>query len=186
MANLKSMNLKGEDIKTIVDSPVNSYFVKDDVLYYISCFDESLKGAEITDMSSYDYSIVALNLNTNDKKVISEKSDIILDMNISGDSVIMICYNRDEFFNYYSAQAAEDAVVPTTEVKSYDIKTQKSTAVAKEDIVSINVCDEDIFVVLADGRLARFSPDISSFKTINEDGTTIDDFVFQPTETEVE
>jgi len=186
MANLKSMNLKGENIETIVDSPVNSFFVKDDVLYYISCFDENSKGAEITDMSSYDYSIIALNLNSGDKKVISEKSDIILDMNISGDSIVMICYNRDEFFNYYSGQATENAVVPVTELKSYDIKTGKITSLAKEDAISLNVCNDTVFSILANGQFARYSPDTSSFKAINEDGLMVDDFVNQEIETEAE
>ncbi len=168
MANLKSMNLKGKDIKTIVDSPVTSFLVKDDVLYYISCFDESLKGTEITDMSSYDYSIVALNLSNNEKKVISDEKDLILDMNISGDSVIMICYNRDEFFNYYSGQITEDAHIPVTEIKAYDTKAQKITAIAKEDTVSINICGDEIFAILTDGSLTRL--DGTEFKIIDENG----------------
>ena len=172
MANLKSMNLNGEDVKSVVEFPVNSFFVKDDVLYYISCFNESMKGAEISDMSSFDYSIISLDLKTGNKTVVSDKNDLIMDMNVSGDSIIMISYNREAFFNYYSG-ASEDAAVPSSELKTYNIKTGETKAISVNDAVSINVCNETVFSISSNGIMSRMSIWGSGFESIAEDGTII-------------
>ena len=188
MANLKSMNFDGSDVASVVDSPVNSFFVKDGTLYYISCFDESTKGSDVSDMSSFNYSVVSLDLNTGTKKTISEKTDLVLDMNISNDSLIMLTYNRDEFFAYYSSseETAEEPVIPVTELKAFDFNSGKTTTLAKEDAVSLNVCGDDIFVVLTNGNIAKYSTENSSFKAISEDGATSDDSVFIPADIVVE
>lgn len=188
MANLKSMNLKGKDVQLLVDSPVNSFFVKEDILYYISCFDESKKGSTVTDMSSFDYSVKSLNLKTGTKRTVSEKADLILDMNISGDSVITVCYDHDKFFEFYenSAQITEDMAPPTAYLKSYNIKTGDIRLILDEDATSINICGDTVFAVLADGRLARYSIKDSVFRVVNEDGLTADDLVNQALETEKE
>ena len=186
MANLKSMNLKGEDIQPLVDLPVNSFFVKDDILYYISCFDENKKGSAVTDMSSFDYSVKSLDLKTGAKKDISEDTDLVLDMNISNDSIITVCYDQNEFFAYYenSAQTIEEITAPTAYLKSYDIKTGKTSLILDDDATSINVCGDTVFIVLADGRLAKCSIGDSVLKVMNEDGSTIDDSVNQVIEAE--
>ena len=171
MANLKDMSLKCEDIETIIDVPVNSFFINDNVLYYISCFDESKKGSEISDMSSFDYSIIALDLNTGEKKAVSDKSELIMDMNISGDSIVIVSYNREEFFGYYSSQATEDAVVPTAELKLYNIKTGEIKPLAKNDTVSINICGNEIFSILTEGGVGRLTTNSSFVEIVNEDGT---------------
>lgn len=188
MANLKSMNFDGSDVASVVDSPVNSFFVKDGILYYISCFDESAKGSDVSDMSSFNYSVVSLDLNTGTKKTISEKTDLVLDMNISNDSLIMLTYNRDEFFAYYSSdeEPAEEPVIPVSELKAFDFNSGKITTLVKEDAVSLNICGDNIFAVLANGNIAKYSTEISSFKAIGEDGATIDDSVFAPVDIAVE
>lgn len=188
MANLKSMNFDGSNVQSVVESPVNSFFVKDGMLYYISCFDESTKGSDVSDMSSFDYSVVSLDLSNGTKKTISEKTDLILDMNISNNSLIMLTYNRDEFFAYYSSgeESDQEPVIPISELKVFDFNSGKITTLVKEDAISLNICGNDIFVVLANGNIAKYSSENSSFKAIGEDGATIDDSIMVPADIVVE
>ncbi len=172
MSNLISMNLKGKDVKTIVDVPVTSFAVIGDDLYYISYFDEALKGSEITGMSSLDCSLVMLDLKTGDKKVATDKTDLIMDINAFGDSIFLISYNRDSFFNFYTSQS-EDAEVPVSEIKKLNTKTKEVKSILTTDISSVNVCGDYIFCVLADGSLARLKTDGSDFQKIADDGTSI-------------
>ena len=183
MANLKSMNLEGEDIQTVVDSPVNSFFIKDDFLFYIPCFYEEQKGSQISDATAYNYSVVSMDLKTGTKKTLTEESDLTLDMNISGDSIVILSYNRDEFFGTSEGEN-ENATTPLAELKSYDIKSQKITPLLKEDIISFNICNDEIFVILADGSVARYSSETNSLISLNDDGSAVAVSTDEDTKTE--
>ena len=181
MSNLKSMDMNGKDIKTIVETPVTSFFVKDDTLYYISYFNEKLKGSTITDMSFLDCTIVKLDLKTGEKSAITSSEDgIVMDLNVSGDKIVYITYNRNEFLNYYMTDI-EDAPVPTCEIKTYDIKAEKTNSILTAEVASLNVCGNDVFCMLSSGEMIRLTLDGSAFEYVYEDGTNTSPYA---TETE--
>ena len=172
MSNLKSMNINGKDIVTHYDSPVVNFLVKDDVLYFIPAFDESIKGSQITDVSAFDYSIYALKLDTGETRKISSDSDLIMDMNVSEDSIVMISFDREKFLAAYSG-TAEGATFPEAELKIYITQVGMIKTVASYDASAINVIRNEIFFILSDGTMARTFIGDPNVKIIAEDGTSV-------------
>ncbi len=171
MSNLKSMDMNGKDIKSLVDVPVTSFFVKDNALYYISYFNEILKGNTISDMSALDCKIFKLDLESGEKTaVLANDDDIVMDINVSGDKMVYIAYNRSEFLNYYVTQA-EDASIPTCEIKTFDFKTNETKSILTADVLSMNVCGNEIFCMQSINGMTRLTLDGGKFEPVYEDGT---------------
>ncbi len=172
MSNLKSMNMKGEDVKTIVESPVTAFFVKNGALYYISYFDEYAKGSTITDMSSLNCIITRLDLKTGTKTNITTFEDgIVMDLNVSGNKMIYIVYDRNEFLGYYASESY-DVPAPTCEVKCYDIETGETKTLLTAEVASLNVCGNEMLGVLNDGTMIRLQLDTLAFEPVYEDGSS--------------
>lgn len=171
MSNLKSMNMNGKDIKTIIDTPVTSFFLRGDSLYYVSYFDESRKGSDVSDVSSLGCTIIKHNLKTNAKSTITSKEDgLVMDMNVSGDTLIYIAYNREEFMNYYLS-ADENATIPSCSVKTYNMNNKTTNSILSADVSSLNVHGDNIFCLVSGIGTARLSLDGTSFEPVYEDGT---------------
>ena len=138
--NLKSMNMKGADIKSHVDSPVTLFTVKGEDLYYISQYEGNYATATEFSEELLGYSIKKLNLSSGEVTVLTGADEYITWLNTSDDLLVYTTYNRQQYISkYYTGDAADD-VDPIPNIVTYNIKTgeEKIIATLPSDYMSIN------------------------------------------------
>lgn len=183
LSNLKSMDMDGKNITSIVEIPVRNFFIKENILYYIPYYYEDKKGAEVTDYSFFDCSIMSLDLLTGVKTKVSSDEEMVVDFNVSGDDIIYISLDRNSYLDYYSG-ADESAAAPVAGIYTYNLKTNKTKNIMTGNVDTLNVCGDDIFCMVSYQGLARLTKDGSVFEAVYEDGTSASPVVEETVETE--
>lgn len=183
MSNLMSMDIDGKNITPVIDIPVRNFFIKENALYYIPYYYQDKKGAEITDYSFFDCSIMELDLSTGVKTKVSSDEEMVLDFNVSGDDIIYIALDRNSYLNY-SSGVDENAAVPVASIYSYNLNSNNRKNIMTGNADTLNVCGDDIFCMISYQGLARLTKDGSGFEAVYEDGTSVPPVVEETTETE--
>lgn len=184
ISNLKSMDLNGKNVTTLVDSPVRSFLVKDNNLYYIPYYYDEYKGKEITSYTEFDCSIMKMDLSTGNKSKVTSDEEMVLEINISGEDLIYIALDRETYLNYVSG-TDENAQPPSSSICSYNLGTSEKTNIILASPDSINVCGDDIFYLLSYQGMTRITKDLSVFESVYEDGTSAPPQIEEVTEEEL-
>ena len=184
ISNLKSMDLDGKNVSTIIDMPIRSFLIKDNYLYYIQYYYDEYKGTEISSYDAFDCSIMKMDLSTGEKSKITADEEMVLDINISGDDLIYSALDRETYMTYVSA-TEDDLQPPSAAIYSRNIKTGNRTNLVLASPDSINVCGDNIFYLLSYQGMTRITKDLSVFETVYEDGTSSPPQVEETTETEL-
>ncbi len=172
MFNLKAINLKTKEITVLVDTPVNTFFVKGNNLYYIATYKAELKGQTIDSADFLDCSLYKMNLDSKISEKISIDNVMFTNLNILGDTLLYIGYDRDSYMNY-SSGADENAAIPTADLATLDLNTNETKIILSGNAQLVNACSNDVFVELETGGTARLNLDGTVFEPVYADGTSI-------------
>lgn len=139
-SNLKSMNMKGEDIKTHVDSPVILFTVKGEDLYYIPQYNGNFAMATEFSEEYLGYSIKKLNLSTNVSTAITDDAKYVTWFNFSDDLLVYTAHDRTEYIAKYYTGEVDDETALVPNIITYNIKTgeEKIIAALPSDYTSIS------------------------------------------------
>ncbi len=160
---LKSMTLKGKDIKTVVDVPVYSFEIKGNDIYYIKLFNS------LDDITSneYAYSLAKTDLISNTVVDLLPGSQVF-NMNFSNDNLIYISLNNLE----NTDENADDINNSTTfSINSTNFETGVSKVLVSGDLRIFNVAGDTIFGI-SDNGMFRLKVDGTGFEPIYADGTS--------------
>lgn len=170
--NLKSMNMKGTDIKSHVDSPVILFTIKGEDLYYISQYEGNYATATEFSEELLGYSIKKLNLSSGEVTVLTGADEYITWLNASDDILVYTTYNRQQYISkYYTGDTADDVdLIPN--IVTYNIKTgeEKIIATLPSDYMSIN--GNNIYTMSTTGGFFMIKTDGSDAAPIYGDGTS--------------
>lgn len=171
--NIHSVDLNGEDEEVIIDVPVASFVIKDNMLYYVKMFNDSHIGKEVQDASGFDYSLYCLDLETGGERNVTSKY-MITYMNANEDKLFFIAYDREEYFGAIE-QTTETPVTPTTSLLSYNFKDESISTLVAGEVQVFNVYDDDLVMFLSTNGMCRMKADGSGFEELkigNKDVTT--------------
>ncbi len=170
--NLKSMSMKGTDIKSHVDSPVILFTVKGEDLYYISQYEGNYATATEFSEELLGYSIKKLNLSSGAITVLTDADEYVTWLNASDDLLVYTTYNRQQYISkYYTGDTADDVdLIPN--IVTYNIKTgeEKIIATLPSDYMSIN--GNDLYSMSTTGGFFMIKTNGSDAAPIYGDGTS--------------
>lgn len=160
--NLHSMNLNGKDKKVVVDTPVASFLIKDNNLYYIKMYNDSSKGKEIESANDLNYSIVRKNLEDNSETVIIQEY-MVTYLNSSEESLFFIGFDRETYMNSLSS---EDGVQISTAIYSLNYATGEIKQMLAGDVQIFNIADDNIILFLSGQGMCRLKTDSTGFEQL--------------------
>ena len=161
--NLCSTNLNGEDKKVIVDTPVSTFLVLEDKLYFVPMYNGELKGQEITDVSQLDYSLYCMDLSENSVAMINSEY-LFTYITTNGEKMFFTAYNREEYMN---SQNGESQIPPTASFSSFDFKTEEISKIILADMQTLNIYEDDVIAYITYQGMCRFKTDGSEFEEIS-------------------
>lgn len=172
--HLWSMDLKGKNAEAIISSPVATFMIKDNFLYYVPLYVETFKGNEITSVEGLDYRLLKVDLATNEVTEMNEEF-MTLYLNQSEDSVLSVVVNRAQYIDYYNAMfsGVGEAEEPSYSVISTNIENGSYKYLVTGDVQIFNVSGDEVVCFLTSQGLCRMKVDGSDFEPIYADGTSI-------------
>ncbi|MBQ3118263.1 MAG: DUF5050 domain-containing protein [Clostridia bacterium] len=173
--HLKVMDLNGKNVETIISSPVATFTIMDNNLYYVPLYNEAIKGSEITSVTDLDYRLIRINLDTNETDELNTEF-MTLYINQSKDSVLSVVVNRAQYIDYYNSMFSGNSEA-TVEEPSYSIiATNINDGTYKYlvtgDVQIFNVSGDEIICYLASQGICRLKIDGSDFEPVYADGTS--------------
>ncbi len=178
--HLWSIDLNGKNAEAVVSSPVATFMIKDNWLYYVPVYQESYKGSEISSLEALDYRLIKVDLATTETIEMNTEY-LTLYLNHSEDAVLSVVVDREEYINYFNAMSSgEDAIEPSYSIISTNVDSGFSTHVLTGDIQIFNASGDDIICFLASQGICRLKVDGSGFEPVYADGTSNPPEVSEP------
>ncbi len=183
-SHLYSMSLNGKNVKEIVASPVATFLVKDNALYYVPLYNQAKQGQEIASVEDLDYRVMKMDLSTNEVSEMNTEY-MTLYLNSSEDMLLSVVVNRAQYIAYYNAMfSGEDVEMtePSYSIISTNLQTGVSKYLVTGDVQIFNVSGDDIICYLASQGICRLKTDGSGFEPVYADGTANPPEVVEETE----
>lgn len=178
--HLLSMDLNGKHAEAVVSSPVATFMIKDNWLYYVPVYLEEYKGTEITSLEALDYRLIKVDLATTETIEMNTEF-LTLYLNHSEDAVLSVVVNREEYINYFNAMSAgEEAIEPSYSIISTDIESSFTTHLLAGDVQIFNTSGDNIICFLASQGICRLNVDGSGFEPVYADGTSNPPAISEP------
>ncbi len=171
--HLWSMDLNGKKAEAVISSPVATFMIKDNFLYYVPLYNESLKGSEITSVEGLDYRLIQVDLSTNETTEMNTEF-MTLYLNQTDDAILSVVVNRAQYIDYYNSMftGEGDAEEPSYSIISTNLENGSYKYLVTGDVQIFNVSGDEIICYLASNGLCRMKTDGSDFEPIYADGTS--------------
>ncbi len=159
--NLCSMNLNGEDKQVLVDTPVASFVINEDMLYYVQMYNGQMKGQQIG-ADGLSYTLVRKNLATGETKNMAE-SYMPTYLNASEDKLLFIALERDV---YLASTNGDTEATPTMALYVMDTNTEEIKPLVTGDVSIFNVMGDDVILYIGTQGMCRVKLDGTGFEEI--------------------
>lgn len=171
--HLWSMDLNGKNAEAVISSPVATFMIKDNCLYYAPLYDEALKGTEITSVEGLDYRLLKVDLSTNEVTEMNTEF-MTLYLNQSKDTVMSVVVNRAQYIEYYNSMFSGEGTAeePSYSIISTNIADGSYKYLVTGDVQIFNVSGDEVIYYLASQGMCRMKIDGADFEPIYADGTS--------------
>ena len=161
-SNLYSMSLDGKDIKPIVETPVSSFLIDNDFLYYIVMYKPDMKGQTV-DASGLSYTLMQRNLISGEEKtLVPELMPTYL--NANKDKLFFIALDRASFLQ--SLNGSAEGTVPSMALYVMDKQTADVTPLVTGEVSIFNVMGDDVILYIGSQGMCRVKADGTGFAEI--------------------
>lgn len=159
---LCSVDLNGKNKKQVVDSPVATFLLKENTLYYVELFDHTKKGEDVTEQEALSYTLVEKNLTNGAERPLAEDY-MVYYINQNDDTLFMIANSRSEYEAYVGGDSETQFSINlyTMDFQSKNIKT-----LIVGDVQIFNVCGEDVLAYISYQGMCRVKADGTGFDVV--------------------
>ena len=177
---LCSVDLNGKNKEVVVDVPVATFMIKDDMLYYVEVYDRSKKGQEVTPQDALSYTLYEKNLKTGGEKPLLENY-LVQYLNKNDDKLFMIATERSEYEAYMSGEmdAPFSVSLYTVDFGKTDAKT-----LITGDVQIFNVCGDDVLAFISSQGMCRVKADGTGFEALKTLNPLFTETLDEPAEAE--
>lgn len=159
---LCSIDLQGKNKEVVVDVPVATFMVKDDVLYYVEVYDRSKKGEEVSPQEALSYTLYEKNLKTGAERPLVEEY-LVQYINKNDEKLFMIAMDRSAYEAYLGG--ATDTQLSVSLYTMDFGKTEVKNLIAG-DVQIFNVSNDDVLAFIGSQGMCRVKADGTGFEAV--------------------
>ncbi len=167
--NLYSIDLSGNDKKTVVEFPVASFAIENDNLYYVQMLNSEKKGSPIS-ADILSYTLIRKNLTTGESEIIAPEY-MPTYLNISGDKMFFIALDRQSYLD--SLIQTENPTAPSIALYVMDIASGDVSPLVSGEVSIFNVMGDDVIMYIGTQGMCRVKTDGTGFEEIIAPGQEV-------------